>query len=212
MLNKIRLYALLAIMTSLNQLSECSVTVTIEGKLKLPQQETQINSTQITLNDAEFSTYSKSDGSFTFYNIPEGIYVLDIHSSSYYFSQIKIQVSSDDTIKCIEYLYPGSTKQAIPHPLELEAHGAYNYFEPRKGFGLLNLLKNPMVLMMIASFGFMYMMPKMMEGLDDEQKEQMQRQMEMQSDPSKMFNQLWGELSGNSDENKVTSTRRAKRD
>jgi hypothetical protein len=34
--------------------------------------------------------------------------------------------------------------------------------------------------------GMMFMMPKMMEGLDPEQKEQMQRQMEMQQDPSKV--------------------------
>lgn len=34
--------------------------------------------------------------------------------------------------------------------------------------------------------------PKMMEGLDDEQKEDMRKQMEMQQDPTKMLSQLFG--------------------
>lgn len=35
-----------------------------------------------------------------------------------------------------------------------------------------------------------------MENLDPEQKEQMQRQMEMQSDPQKMLSQLLGDFTG----------------
>ena len=50
----------------------------------------------------------------------------------------------------------------------------------------MSIFKNPMLLMMIVSVGGMVMMPKMMEGLDPEQKEQMQRQMAMQQDPSKV--------------------------
>lgn len=36
------------------------------------------------------------------------------------------------------------------------------------------------------------MMPKMMEGLDPEEREQMKKQMEMQQDPSKMLGSLFG--------------------
>ena len=91
-----------------------------------------------------------------------------------------------DSPKCIEYVYPGAPKQAIPHPLELTAHASYEYYEPRQGFSILSILKNPMLLMMIVSVGMMVLMPKMMEGLDPEQKEQMQKQMAMQQDPSKV--------------------------
>jgi len=127
-----------------------------------------------------------------------------------------------DAPKCIEYAFPGAGKQVLPHPLLLTAHAKYEYFEPRMGFSLLGLLKNPMLLMMLFSGVLMFLMPKMMENLDPEQKEQMQRQMEMQSDPSKMFSHLWGDLSGtgNSDAPAAAkkigkggkSTRRAKKD
>lgn len=40
--------------------------------------------------------------------------------------------------------------------------------------------------------GMIYMMPKMMEGLDPEEREQMKKQMEMQQDPSKMLGSLFG--------------------
>jgi len=56
-----------------------------------------------------------------------------------------------------------------------------------------------MLLMMGFSVVLMFFMPKMMDNLDPEQKEQMQKQMEMQSDPSKMLQQLWGDLSGAGD-------------
>ena len=53
-----------------------------------------------------------------------------------------------------------------------------------------------MVLVMVASAALMFVMPRMMENLDPEQKEQMKKQMEMQQDPTKMLSQLWGDLSG----------------
>lgn len=51
-----------------------------------------------------------------------------------------------------------------------------------------------MLIMMLFSVGLMFFMPKMMENLDEEQKEQMQRQMELQSDPTKMLSSLWGDM------------------
>ena len=116
------------------------------------------------------------------------MHLLDVQSREHHFSQVKIQLLKEamDSPKCIEYVYPGAPKQAIPHPLELTAHASYEYYEPRQGFSIMSIFKNPMVLMMIVSAGLVVLMPKMMEGLDPEQKEQMQRQMAMQQDPSKV--------------------------
>lgn len=174
-------------------------TTTIRGRLRLPI-DVPLNSTQVMLNDGEYSTYTQPDGSFFLYNVVPGIHLLDVQSHTHLFSQVKIQLLEGTTeeealgIKCIEYAYPGASKQAIPHPLILTAHAQYQYFEPRQGFSVYSILKNPMLLMMLFSAVLMFFMPKMMENLDEEQKEQMQRQMEMQSDPSKMLSQLWGDV------------------
>ena len=101
---------------------------------------------------------------------------------------MKIQLLPEamESPKCIEYIYPGAPKQTTPHPIELTAHASYQYYEPRQGFNIFGIFKNPMLLMMLVMGGMMFMMPKMMENLDPEQQEQMKRQLEMQQDPSKV--------------------------
>lgn len=155
----------------------------------------------MTLNHGEYTTYSSNDGSFVIYNVKPGTHQIDIHSSAFHFGQVKVQLleESMDTPKCLEYAYPGATKNSIPYPLELTAHASYEYFEPRKGFSIFAIFKNPMFMMMLFSVGIMFLMPKMMEGLDPEEKERMKQQMEMQKDPSKMFSQIWGDITGDQD-------------
>jgi len=117
-----------------------------------------------------------------------------------------------DSPKIIEYVYPGAAKQPMAYnPLILYAHAKFQYFEPRPEFSMFSILKNPMIMMMVFGMGMMLIMPKMMENMDDEQKAQMQRQMEVQKDPSKMLSQFWGEISGAVDDSS-SATQKVKRD
>jgi len=124
--------------------------------------------------------------------------LLDVQSREHHFSQVKIQLLEEamDSPKCIEYVYPGAPKQAIPHPLVLTAHASYEYYEKRQGFSIFSMLKNPMLLMMIFTAGMIFLMPKMMEDMDPEQKEMMQKQIEFQTDPSKMLTKMLQGLTG----------------
>ncbi|EEC42880.1 predicted protein, partial [Phaeodactylum tricornutum CCAP 1055/1] len=135
---------------------------------------------RISLNQGEFSTYSQTDGSFKLHSIPPGIHALDVLSTTHHFSQIKIQlVEGDmDNPKCLEYAYPGASKKPASYPVVLKAIATYDYFEPRRGFSVFSMLKNPMFLMMAFSVGLMFLMPKMMEGLEPEERERMKQQME----------------------------------
>lgn len=171
-----------------------STTGRIEGILQFPDKTVFNQTARILLNHGEFSTYSRADGSFFFPNVPPGIHVLDVHSPVYHFSQIKIQLleESMDEPKCLEYVYPGAKKLAVKHPLVLNAIASYEYFEARQGFSVFSLFRNPMVIMMVFSAGLMFMMPKMMEGLEPEERERMKAQMAMQQDPTKMIGQLFG--------------------
>lgn len=203
----IRFLWLLALLPSIWALD----TATIIGQLKRID-ETPVNSTKIVLNGGEFTSYSKPDGSFSFYHVPPGVHVLDVLSHSLHFGQIKIQLLADsmDAPNCIEYAYPGAPKQVVPHPLILKAHATYEYFEKRPGFSLLNILKNPMILLMVFSFGLMFMMPKMMENMDPEEQERMRKQMEMQKDPSKMLQNILG--MGEEEPEPKTRRRQVKKD
>jgi hypothetical protein len=169
--------------------------------------------TRITLNNDEFTTYSRADGSFSIYNVEPGVHQIDIHSISHHFGQIKIQLlpESMDQPKCLEYAYPGAPKAMTPYPLVLTAHATYQYFEKRAGISIFGMLKNPMVLMMIVSAGFMFLMPKMMEGLEPEEKAKMKKQMESQQDPTKMLSQMWGDISGTNTEEAAQSKQKQRR-
>ena len=57
-----------------------------------------------------------------------------------------------------------------------------------------------MILMMLFTGGMLFLMPKMMEDMDPEQKEMMQKQMEFQQDPSKMLSSMLKGLTGAEDE------------
>jgi ER membrane protein complex subunit 7 len=186
-----------------------TATATIKGTLLLPD-DTPVNMTRLSLNAGEQLTYSRLDGTFAFYNVPPGVHLVDVHSHTLMFSQIKIQLLEDsmDSPNCIEYTYPGANKQPIAHPLVLRAHATYEYFEHRPGFSVVSLLRNPMLLMMLFTVGMMYLMPKMMDNLEPEEKEKMRAQMEMQKDPTKMLSQLFGM----GEEEPAKPARRNKRD
>lgn len=123
---------------------------------------------------------------------------MDVHNTYHFFSQVRILLKEDamDSPKCLEYAYPGASKVATVHPFLLQTHGSYEYFEKKPGFTIMSILSNPMILMGVVMVGMMFLMPKMMDNLDPEEKERMRKQMEMQKDPSKMLTQLWGELTG----------------
>lgn len=171
---------------------------TLEGRLQFPDSVPFNLTSRIVLNHGELSTYSRADGSFALYDVSPGIHVLDVQSSVYHFPQIKIQLLEDDSAepKCLEYLYPGAKKQFANYPLVLTAMAKFEYFEQRRSFSVFSLLKNPMFLMMLVSAGLMLGLPKMMEGLDPEEREQMKKQMEMQKDPTKMLSQLFSGVTG----------------
>ena len=202
-----------------NQDVEKEETMTIEGHLQYANRSPYNLSAEIVVNHGEYTTYSRtSDGNFTIHDIKPGVYIIDIISPIHHFSQVKClykpinksealqqQQSSSFTItddvttrkkpifSCIEYHYPGATKRTIDESnlLVLTVLASFEYFETKRGFSLLSILKNPMVLMMILTGGIMYMLPKMMEGMDPEERAMMQKQIQMQQDPAKMMSSLF---------------------
>jgi ER membrane protein complex subunit 7 len=206
-------------------------TATITGRLQLPDKTPFNMTTKVTLNHDDFVTYTRAhDGTFAIYNVPPGIHLLDVQSTTHHFSQVKIQLLKEKMSepKCLEYSYPGASKQLMDCAVVKAASTAataaedveapafvsvtlttvamYDYFEKRSGFSFYSILKNPMILMMVFSVGIMYFMPTMMEGLDPEEKARMKKQMEMQQDPSKMISSLWEGFSGAGASEETTAT------
>jgi hypothetical protein len=188
-------------------------TTSLEGRLEFGDKTAFNKTTRITLNNGEYTTYSRKDGSFIIYNVGPGIHQLDIDSKEYHFGQIKVQLlkESMDSPKCLEYAYPGAAKRPMKYPLVLNPKGTYQYFQTKKGFSIFSLIKNPMVMMMLFMVGMMVVMPKMMEGMDPEEKAKMRAQMENQKDPTQMLSQMWGEITGSGAEEEASKSRKERR-
>ena len=121
-----------------------------------------------------------------------GIYQLDVQSSRYVYSQFKLKVSSagDHTIQAVEYAYPGAPKANTAYPLSISPHVKIDYFEQKQQINILKMITgNPMMIMMAVSFGAMFLMPKMMDGMDKDQLKEIQAQ---QGDPMANMKKMFG--------------------
>ena len=206
------------VVAAASQDTEAEDTMTIEGHLQYANKSPYNFSAEIVVNHGEYTTYSRtSDGNFTIHDIKPGVYVIDIISPIHHFSQVKClykPTNKNDSLRqqqpsalttgetvttkkpvfsCIEYYYPGAMKHTIDESnlLVLTALASYEYFEKKRGFSVLSILKNPMVLMMILTGGVMYMLPKLMEGMDPEERAMMQKQIQMQQNPTQMMSNLF---------------------
>eukprot|EP00941_MAST-03F_sp_MAST-3F-sp1_P003475 g3475.t1 len=161
-------------------------TYPVEGVVKVPAkllkqagEKGLLGSARVSLNQGEYVTMLRADGSFTLHDIPAGVYTLDVSHPFWVFGQVKIDINGkkNGRVRAILYKYPGAEKTPMKYPLKIQPLGSANYFQPRPVFSILSLLKNPMLLMM-GVMGLLAMcMPKLMENMSEEEKAQMQAQM-----------------------------------
>ena len=168
----------------------------VEGKIKLPLkllQEGDLRTTEVTLNGGEHRAFTRPDGSCRFTADAPGVYLLEVFTTEYLFSQFKLNLPEDDgEIRVLEYMYPGANKRAAAYPVDLRPHVKLEYFDKRQQPGLHTLFRNPMLLMMGFTMLMVFFMPKLMDSLDPEERKRMEEQMSNSSDPQKMIKGLFG--------------------
>mmetsp|Transcript_23375 Transcript_23375/g.70138 ORF Transcript_23375/g.70138 Transcript_23375/m.70138 type:complete len:223 (-) Transcript_23375:41-709(-) len=173
----------------------------VEGRVRLPR-DAALPTTEVTLNGGEHRALTRPDGRFTFHDVPPGVYLLDVLSLDYVFSQIKLNLpaTAGEQPRCLEYVYPGAAKKPHPYPVELTPHLKAQYFEERESPGLHTLFANPMLLMMLFTGGLVMFMPKLMDGLDPEEKKKLEEQMGSAGDPTALLKNMFGMPSGDADD------------
>lgn len=182
--------------------SDYYLTLPVEGILQIPGGRFAGN-IELTLNGGQFSALTRVDGSFTFHDIPTGVYILDASTVHYIFPQMKLKVASDEgTISVLEYKYPGAAKIPSQYPIILKALSSVNYFTPKPKFSILGMLMgNPMMIMMIISVGAMVLFPKMLQGMSPEELEEFKKQSSASGgDPMKELSKMIGVKSKNDDD------------
>lgn len=172
------------------------------NKMKIPH---QLNNVHIMLDNRK--TYSFYDNSFSFEGVAEGKHFLELYHPHFIFPSYQVTVSQNLVSGAsIERNKDGEPLQTFfvqnNKPVTLSAIGSPQYYQKRQGVSILRMAMNPMFLMMAVSLGLMFLMPKMMEGLDPEELKQIQQaqgQSAQQADPQKMLNSFLGVKGGESD-------------
>lgn len=112
-----------------------------------------------------------------------GAYLWEVLHPDLVFPKYKILVRSDDdsddmnknfrteVYRLNEYLVP-ATISALPMPLNVEPVGVNRYLPVQGGFSIFDLLRQPLVILVLVSLTIMYCLPKMQEAQMEEESRQ----------------------------------------
>ncbi|GHJ85203.1 hypothetical protein NliqN6_1605 [Naganishia liquefaciens] len=140
--------------------------------------------TAVELNNGEYRTLIRKDGSFVIPDVTEGTYVLRVLSKTHFFDQIYLTVTPS-SIHLKPYhpsmlpVPPTETTPSLPYPIQLVPVVKIQYYEQPQGANIMGLFKNPMVLMLGFTGLMAFAMPKMLASMDldpEEAKEMAQMQ------------------------------------
>ncbi|KZF20578.1 hypothetical protein L228DRAFT_269881 [Xylona heveae TC161] len=159
-------------------------------------------STKLTLTTLgkDYEAPISRDGTFTLRNVEEGSYLLSVACLDYIFPKLRVDIGGDvelvtteagspadagietkvqmikawQTFPDTEWANTGET-QAVD-PISLAPLVKKEYYVKREGFSPLSLLRNPMILLGLASLGLIFGMPKVMDNLDPEMKAELEEQ------------------------------------
>ena len=117
------------------------------------------------LNYGEFTTYLQKDGSFGFYNIPDGIYLLTFQSDKYELPLYQVKID-EGNYKVYSLNMTSKMKQVVDTPLTITPLGNSEYFEVRAPMDVNAIIKSPfgiVIMITVAMLLCMKNMPDMEE-------------------------------------------------
>ena len=179
-----------------------------------PHHAQAVGNIKVSLNGGEYTTYTLTDGTFHFHNVPAGIYYLDVHAIHLHYPSAKIKVVLDGSvarrkeetpitpegsamtadgtgyISVVEFKYPGATRLPASYPIVLQAIAPLAYFQPVQKLSILGiLLGNPMMVIMLVLGGGMVLM---LQNIDPETMKEIQAQQKAQGqeDPMKQIQKM----------------------
>lgn len=153
---------------------------TIEGKVSIPQ---SINSdwviqTRVLVDGGKYLGFLAEDGSFVITNVPPGSYVVEVASPDYDIEPARVEITSRGKMRARRVNNLGSG-QPVPlaYPLRFKAKAPTQYFMQREEWRITDVIKNPMVMMMILPVILIGVLPKLMNSQDPEIQREMQQSM-----------------------------------
>ncbi|QRV90698.1 imitation switch two complex protein [Ceratobasidium sp. AG-Ba] len=112
-------------------------------------------------------------------DVSDGAYVLSVLAPDHVFDFIRIDVENT-TVTARPHVLgtpfePSVNSPTLAYPLTLTARGKNSYFVPREGFNVAGMFQNPMMMMMVITGVMVLFMPKLMESMGDEMKQEIEQ-------------------------------------
>ncbi|KAL4789369.1 hypothetical protein BDV19DRAFT_26319 [Aspergillus venezuelensis] len=124
-----------------------------------------------------------------------GSYLLDIRSSEYVFAPLRVDLDERGHVKGVwetfrgnewgnrgveKYIRPVAGNEDVRTDKDVVVDatviGRKGFYEVRQTFSPLSLFKNPMILLALVALAFTFGMPKLMENMDPEMREEFEKQ------------------------------------
>ncbi|KIY72136.1 hypothetical protein CYLTODRAFT_486539 [Cylindrobasidium torrendii FP15055 ss-10] len=181
------LHRLLSFMALLSLVWAVDVSGRIRWNDACPNFEA-LGPTRVTL-DRQYSANIIRNGTFTIYDVPEGVYIFSVLSHDFVFDEMRVDVLADSLVEVRPYALATRLNPPAPrllsYPMMLFPRSRNAYFVQPESFDITSMLKSPMILMMLVTGGLVLGMPYLMKNMDPEQleefKEQQARMAKMQS-------------------------------
>uniref|UniRef100_A0A6U6L9U2 ER membrane protein complex subunit 7 beta-sandwich domain-containing protein n=1 Tax=Zooxanthella nutricula TaxID=1333877 RepID=A0A6U6L9U2_9DINO len=161
----------------------------VRGRVSIPQKFQQelppgqgLALTKVIVDGGKFTVLPTSDGYFAVNGVGPGPHYLQVVHPLLIFDPVRVEVSEgagkNAAPKMTAYLADLEYGQGakLKYPLGLAPSGMFQYLEKRDEFNVLTILKNPMALISLFSFGAMFLLPKLQPMLEEEKRQRAEQE------------------------------------
>ncbi|KAH9982525.1 hypothetical protein BGW80DRAFT_1247351 [Lactifluus volemus] len=121
----------------------------------------QLGQAKVVLDNSIASGSITRDGRFVIPDVEAGTYILSVVSRDHFFDKLRVDVPPDPKSP------PEIRAYTVGSPLNPPSPGK-DYFVPHQSFNVLQILQNPMMLIMVFGGAMMLAMPYIMKNIDPE--------------------------------------------
>jgi len=160
--------------------SAAYLTVSIPSSALLPNPATLPPSTHALLlgpPGVRHDVPLRRDNTFAFPALSEASYLLTIHARDHFFAPLRVDVTNSaagdgETVEAWQTFRGNEWSNKGAHygsgngelRIQLSPSGGKDFYQPRGGFNLLDMLKSPMILMGLVSIGMVFGVPYLMDN------------------------------------------------
>ncbi|XP_017002045.2 ER membrane protein complex subunit 7 homolog [Drosophila takahashii] len=138
------------------------VILTANRNLNVPK--TWLRDITLSIDNGEIKGFVRLDGRFLISGVQNGSHILQIEHPDIYFQPVKVEITGKGKYRArkVNYIQPSIINQ-VPYPLRLQPLVRRKYFRNREQWRIIDVILNPMVLVMVLPLLLMLLVPKIIK-------------------------------------------------